>query len=253
MAVDGPALLGAAIRAACLARAPRRTVQAIASAVTGVLVGRHVASGTSPKSIRRQQRDTEGSDCDDGPGDAELLEALRASRRARRKRKKDRRRAAKAAAPTTNPTQETSAGDVSSFGELKGGRHDVEDNAQGAAHQSHEHTQQQQQQQHVARFVGGLERAPTDDEGCSSPDEPPAKDGELSQPARSAVQALVTSTPTDPGKSPKKTILKHRKMGVSSTPSGGIDSTERPPRAQRQSGRPAPKRGHWPTGQPYGT
>lgn len=243
MAVDGPALLGAAIRAACLAKAPRRTVQAIASAVTGVLVGRHVASGTSPKSIRRQQRDTEGSDCDDGPGDAQLLEALRASRRARRKRKKDRRRAAKAAAPTVNPTQETSAGDGSSFGELKGGRHDAEDNAQGAAPQSHERT----------RGLLGLEPAPTDDEGSSSLDEPPPTVGELSQPARSAVQALVTSTPTDPGKSPKKTILKHRNTGVSSTPSGGIDSTERPPQAHRRSGRPAPKRGHWPTGQPYGT
>jgi len=105
MAVDGPALLGAAIRAACLAKAPRRTVQAVASAVTGVLVGRPHASGASPPSTRRPPRDTRGPESDEDLGDpAELLEALRASRRARRKRKKDRRREAKAAAAPHGPT-----------------------------------------------------------------------------------------------------------------------------------------------------
>ena len=37
-AVDGPALLAAAVRAAVLAKAPRRTVQSVAAAVAGVLV-----------------------------------------------------------------------------------------------------------------------------------------------------------------------------------------------------------------------
>ena len=38
MSADGAALLAAAVRAAVLAKAPRRTVQAVAAAVAGVLV-----------------------------------------------------------------------------------------------------------------------------------------------------------------------------------------------------------------------
>ena len=37
MAADGPALLAAVVRAAVVAKASRRTVQAVAAAVTGVL------------------------------------------------------------------------------------------------------------------------------------------------------------------------------------------------------------------------
>ena len=49
MAVDGASLLAAAIRAACQAGALRRTVQAVASAVTAILV--RPAAARSLKSL----------------------------------------------------------------------------------------------------------------------------------------------------------------------------------------------------------
>ena len=96
---DGGALLAAAIRAACLAKAPRRTVQAVAAAVTGVLV-RFVATDAAPASCTgvptRPQRaatpETAVTSAED------LLQALRVARSTQRRRKKERRKAAKVVA-----------------------------------------------------------------------------------------------------------------------------------------------------------
>jgi hypothetical protein len=89
MVVEGAALLSAAIRAAIHAKAPRRTVQAIAAAVTGVLVRPSAAAA----------RDI------DAPGLAGTsVEELRAKRCAQRQRKKLRRRSAAAKAACAAPT-----------------------------------------------------------------------------------------------------------------------------------------------------
>ena len=92
MTADGAALLAAAIRSAVLAKAPRRTVQAIASAVTGVVLrsGNDVPRPAAP--VR------ESTHADEAADDSSLLAALRASRKAQRIRKKARRREAKLAA-----------------------------------------------------------------------------------------------------------------------------------------------------------
>ena len=118
MAVDGASLLAAAIRAACQAGAPRRTVQAVASAVTAILVRPAAAVP------RRESRTPAGApgeaagEADDAPA---LLASLRAVRQAQRARKKERRRAAKVAAataPSTNPAD--AAGRGPSSGEAQG-------------------------------------------------------------------------------------------------------------------------------------
>ena len=95
MSADGPALVAAAVQTAVLAKAPRRTVQAGASAVAGVVLGRPTAVRPSPK----QSQVTAGSQCATEPaaGDSpeELLAKLRSARSAQRRRKKERRRAAR--------------------------------------------------------------------------------------------------------------------------------------------------------------
>ena len=80
-AADLAGLLGAAVRAAVLAKAPRRTVQAVAAAVTGVLV-----RPTAATSWHRQQEPaedtkgcTEGDACA-GASAEELVQALRQKR-----------------------------------------------------------------------------------------------------------------------------------------------------------------------------
>ena len=96
MSADGAALLAAAITAAILANAPRRTVQAVAAAVTSVLVRQTAAAEPRTNTGLRVsvQSDHSGED-----GDPALLQSsLRASRKAQRLRKKERRRAAKAEA-----------------------------------------------------------------------------------------------------------------------------------------------------------
>jgi hypothetical protein len=99
MAADGPALLAAAVRAACLAKAPRRTIQAIAAAVAGVLV-RPATNEATPRQTSSAQAGPKRSAADvvDGSSPEELLVALRAARSAQRRRKKERRCAAKRAA-----------------------------------------------------------------------------------------------------------------------------------------------------------
>ena len=98
MAADGAALLAAAVRAAVLAKAPRRTVQAVAAAVTGVLAAPARSSGAGQVS----QRTAELSDAGAGSPES-LLAALREARTARRNRKKERKRAAKVAAAAAAP------------------------------------------------------------------------------------------------------------------------------------------------------
>ena len=99
MLADGAALLAAAVRAACLAKAPRRTIQAVASAVTGVLV-RASGSETVPRKfeegVARPQRTAALVETSSTIASAEeLLTALRAARPAQRRKKKERRHAAK--------------------------------------------------------------------------------------------------------------------------------------------------------------
>ena len=93
--MDGAALLAAAVRAAVQAKAPRRTVQAVAAAVTGVLLRQPSAAVPHTDSRRRPDAPMETEDTGDP---AQLLATLRASRRSQRQRKKERRRAAKQAA-----------------------------------------------------------------------------------------------------------------------------------------------------------
>ena len=100
--MDGAALLAAAVRAAVQANAPRRTVQAVAAAVTGVLVRPTAAAGPHSDDLPRVPDAQSPHAGTDDP--AQLLEALRAARRAQRQKKKARRVAAKrAAADATAP------------------------------------------------------------------------------------------------------------------------------------------------------
>lgn len=102
-AVVGGSLLAAAIRAAILAKAPRRTVQAVAASVTNVLV----SSGVAAKSAGREaagRRTSTGEVVDEASPQPNLspeglVGALQEARRARRRQKrKEKRKAAKDAA-----------------------------------------------------------------------------------------------------------------------------------------------------------
>jgi len=95
MPADGASLLEAAIRGAVLAHAPRRTVQAVAAAVTGVLLRQTTAAALNSDSRRQPDAPMETDEVGDP---AQLLASLRASRRSQRQKKKERRRLAKQAA-----------------------------------------------------------------------------------------------------------------------------------------------------------
>ena len=86
MAVDGPALLGTAVRAACVAKAPRRTIQAVAATVAGALCRTCPSSATPAPSVRKPPCEV-STTRDEAMDPSDLVEALRASRRAKRKRK----------------------------------------------------------------------------------------------------------------------------------------------------------------------
>ena len=90
---DGSSLIAAAIRAAILAKAPRRTVQAIAAAVTSVLV--HQIADACPKTKDADHvRSSNASNAKlSGVSAEEHVEALRAARSARRRRKRANKRA----------------------------------------------------------------------------------------------------------------------------------------------------------------
>ena len=114
MAADGPAFVAAAVRAACLAKAPRRTVQAVAAAVAGVFAHPHASAKAATKvkvtPATQCTNDLGGHEDEDMPA---LIEALRSARRAQRRRKKERRRAAQSAvavAPDTTAADDGGAG-----------------------------------------------------------------------------------------------------------------------------------------------
>ena len=95
---DGPALLAAAVRAAILAHAPRRTVQAVATAVASVLVRPAMAKAapaTVPAAAASAPRSAAPA-FGDASADA-LLEALRAKRSAHRAAKRERLKARRSA------------------------------------------------------------------------------------------------------------------------------------------------------------
>ena len=91
MADDGAALLAAAIRAAILAKAPRRTVQAIAAAVAGVLM-RPAGACAKPAAVPSEPASKHAAESGSFSAE-ELLDKLRACRREHRRRKKERRKA----------------------------------------------------------------------------------------------------------------------------------------------------------------
>ena len=91
--VDGAAaLVSAAVRAAILARAPRRTVSAVAAAAVSAIVVANAKAGTDSRSARLPagtEREANPSHDDGVAGDpVALLASLRAVRSARRRRKK---------------------------------------------------------------------------------------------------------------------------------------------------------------------
>ena len=96
-AADGPALLAAAVKAAISAKAPRRTVQAVAAAVAGVFA-RPAPACVTP-SVATKVRAETGSAANQSPGTSaeELVDALRLARRNQRRLKKQRRREQKQA------------------------------------------------------------------------------------------------------------------------------------------------------------
>ena len=98
---DPAALLGAAVRAAVLAKAPRRTVQAVAATVTAVLTRQDTAVAR-PETVPTVTARVPGPPC--ACETQVLIDQLREARRAKRQRKRARRREkAMAAAPPATP------------------------------------------------------------------------------------------------------------------------------------------------------
>ena len=92
MVADGPAFVAAAVRAACMAHAPRRTVMGVAAAVAGVFA--HPATTRAkPRDVAAEQACARAEHADSEAPPEELLTALRSARRSQRQRKKQRRRA----------------------------------------------------------------------------------------------------------------------------------------------------------------
>ena len=93
---DPAALVAAAVRAACLAKAPRRTVQAVAAAVVSVFARPADARlGTTRGETAKDEDDREEVV-------AKSLEERREAIKAKRRAKRQRKRAAKAAAATVS-------------------------------------------------------------------------------------------------------------------------------------------------------
>jgi len=108
-ATDPAALLGAAVRAAVLAKAPRRTVQAVAAAVTGVLLA-CLTAAASQHGAGQDPQDTTSrtkASADTGASAEELVEALRQARATKRRQKKAKQRLRKA---ERNKAEEPQAG-----------------------------------------------------------------------------------------------------------------------------------------------
>jgi hypothetical protein len=96
--VDGAAMLAAAVRAAVLAKAPRRTVQAVAAAVAGVFARPAAVAARGPAAPVPAGSQCAAKETGNDASAEELLAALRSARSAQRKKKKERRCAAKLAA-----------------------------------------------------------------------------------------------------------------------------------------------------------
>ena len=110
-AADGPALVAAAVRAAILAKAPRRTVQCVAIGVAGVVFGRPATASatTAAPSVlagsTRAAADLRAAE----PSPDELVAALRSARSTHRRLKKARRRAAQATATAAEELRQEQA------------------------------------------------------------------------------------------------------------------------------------------------
>ena len=102
---DGAALLAAAVRAAILAKAPRRTVQAVATAVAGVLVRPVKAEPASVPEDAASAPRAPAPAFGDASADA-LLQALRAKRCATRRAKRQRRTARRSASAAPDAEEE---------------------------------------------------------------------------------------------------------------------------------------------------
>ena len=104
VATDAASLVEAAVRAACLARAPRRTVQAVAAAVVSVLAHPSPAANSAPRTARVERPSDPGASS--GARRESSEEARREALAAKRRRKRQRKKAAKAAAVSTEPNVE---------------------------------------------------------------------------------------------------------------------------------------------------
>ena len=115
MAADGPAMIFAAVDAACKAQAPRRTIQGVAAAVASVFAQLQPASANAKIRARNAKPaarcTTDRMDVDEVTPDA-IVEALKSVRSAKRKRKKERRMAARATSAEDKKATDGRAGPV---------------------------------------------------------------------------------------------------------------------------------------------
>jgi hypothetical protein len=112
MVADGPAFVAAAVRAACMAHAPRRTVMGVAAAVAGVFAHPAMARA-KPENAAAAQASARTEHAEGEASQEDLLTALRSARRSQRQRKKQRRRA-RQADRTQESQEEAEAADVPS-------------------------------------------------------------------------------------------------------------------------------------------
>ena len=115
MAPNHAALLAAAVKAACQAKAPRRTVAAVAAAVTSSLVAAAAAPATVTGAASRASRPPSAR-VDSGVRDDELVQQLRDARAERRRAKRQRRRAKKVAATSGANNQTVEVAEAASVG-----------------------------------------------------------------------------------------------------------------------------------------
>ncbi len=113
---DGPAFVAAAVRAAILAKAPRRTVQAVAAAVTGVFVRPTAAAAPVPAAMAQAMPESADAAVEaTGASLEEMVAKLQAVRRAQRKKKKENRKARKRAGQMSPAASEVSTKSVAMF------------------------------------------------------------------------------------------------------------------------------------------
>ena len=123
VAPDPAALVAAAVRAACLAKAPRRTIQGVAAAVVSVLMNPSPAAA-APRMVRAETAGDPGATS--AAGD-HVTEQRRAARAAKRRQKRQRKRAAQAPA-ACKPVQEV---DTAPRGAAGGAEHAEQEESTG--------------------------------------------------------------------------------------------------------------------------